>query len=45
MVGARKRIDAVDFAPFLTMKKGHGTMAHEITRLYQRMVPQVYWYY
>ena len=39
------RIDAVDFAPFLTMKKGNGTVADEITKLCQRAVPDVYWYY
>ncbi len=39
------RIDAVDFAPFFTMKKGDGTMADEITKLFQRAVPDVYWYH
>jgi O-antigen biosynthesis protein len=45
MVGTLKRIDSVDFAPFLTIKKGEGTMADEIGRLFQRMVPDVYWHY
>ena len=45
MVGTQKRIDAVDFAPFLTIKKGEGTTADEIGRLFQRMVPDVYWHY
>lgn len=39
------RIDAVDFALFFTMKKGDGTVADEITRLFQRGVPDVSWYY
>ncbi len=39
------RIDSVDFAPFFTMKKGDGTVADEITRLCQRAVPDIYWYY
>ena len=39
------RIDAVDFAPFFTMKNGSGTVADEITKLCQRAVPDVYWYY
>jgi glycosyltransferase involved in cell wall biosynthesis len=39
------RIDSVDFAPFFTMKKGDGTVADEITKLCQRAVPDVYWYY
>ncbi len=39
------RIDAVNFAPFFTMKKGDGTMADEITKLFQRAVPDVYWYH
>jgi glycosyltransferase involved in cell wall biosynthesis len=39
------RIDSVDFAPFFTMKKGDGTVADEITRLFRRAGPDVYWYY
>jgi len=39
------RIDSVDFAPFLAMKKDHGTVADEITKLCQRAVPDIYWYY
>jgi len=39
------RIDSVDFAPFFTMKKGDGTVADEITKLCQRAVPDIYWYY
>ncbi|MGC1770563.1 MAG: glycosyltransferase, partial [Candidatus Acidiferrales bacterium] len=39
------RIDSLDFAPFLTMKKGDGTVADEITRLFRRAGPDVYWYY
>src|SRR5277367_5256386 len=39
------RIDSVDFAPLFTMKKGDGTVADEITRLCQRAVPDIYWYY
>ena len=39
------RIDSVDFAPFFTMKKGDGTVADEITRLFRRAAPDVYWYY
>jgi hypothetical protein len=35
----------VDFAPFFTMKKGNGTVADEITKLFQRAVPDIYWYY
>jgi hypothetical protein len=45
LVGTLTRIDSVDFAPFFTMKKGDGTMADEITRLCQRAVPDIYWYY
>ncbi|MFZ0522019.1 MAG: glycosyltransferase [Candidatus Acidiferrales bacterium] len=39
------RIDSLDFAPFFTMKKGDGTVADEITRLFRRAGPDVYWYY
>ena len=39
------RMDSVNFAPFFTMKKGDGTVADEITKLCQRAVPDVYWYY
>jgi glycosyltransferase involved in cell wall biosynthesis len=39
------RIDSVDFAPFLTMKKADGTVADEITKLFRRAGPDVYWYY
>jgi hypothetical protein len=39
------RIDSVDCAPFFTMKKGDGTVADEITKLFQRVVPDIYWYY
>jgi O-antigen biosynthesis protein len=39
------RIDSVDFAPFFTMKKGQGTVADEITKLFRRAAPDVYWYY
>ncbi len=45
LVATLTRIDAVDFAPFFTMKKGDGTVADEITKLCQRAVPDVYWYY
>ena len=33
------RIDSLDFAPFLTMKKGDGTVADEITKLFRRAAP------
>jgi hypothetical protein len=39
------RIDSVDFAPFFSMKKGDRTVADQITRLCQRAVPDIYWYY
>jgi hypothetical protein len=39
------RIDSVDCAPFFTMKKGDGTVADEITKLFQRAVPDVDWYH
>jgi GT2 family glycosyltransferase len=45
LAAALTRIDAVDFAPFLTIKKGDGTVADEITRLFRRAGPDVYWYY
>jgi glycosyltransferase involved in cell wall biosynthesis len=45
LVGTLTRIDSVDFAPFFAMKKGDGTVADEITRLFQRAVPDIYWYY
>ena len=34
------RIDSLDFAPFLTMKKGDGTVADEITRLFPPSRPR-----
>jgi glycosyltransferase involved in cell wall biosynthesis len=45
LVGTLTRIDSVDFAPFYSMKKGDGTVADEITKLCQRAVPDIYWYY
>ncbi len=39
------RIDSLDFAPFLTMKKGDGAVADEITKLFRRAAPDVYRYY
>ena len=45
LAAALTRIDSVDFAPFLAMKKDHGTVADEITKLCQRAVPDIYWYY
>ena len=45
LVATLTRIDAVDFAPFFTMNKGDGTVADEITRLFQRAVPDIYWYH
>ena len=45
LVATLTRIDSVDFAPFFSMKKGDGTVADEITRLCQRAVPDIYWYY
>jgi len=45
LVDTLTRIDSVDFAPFFTMKKGDGTVADEITRLCQRAVPAIHWYY
>ena len=33
------RIDSLDSAPFLTMKKGDGTVADEITMLFRRTAP------
>jgi hypothetical protein len=45
LVATLTRIDSVDFAPFFSMKKGEGTVADEITRLCQRAVPDIYWYY
>jgi len=39
-------IDSLDFAPFLTMKKGDGAaVADEITKLFRRAAPGVYRYY
>ena len=35
------RIDSLDFAPFFTMKKGDGTVADEITKLFRRAAPDV----
>lgn len=40
-----ERIDALDFSPFLTMDAGGRTAADEITALFRRAVPDVYWYY
>jgi Glycosyl transferase family group 2 len=45
LVATLTRIDSVDFAPFFSMKKGDGTVAAEITKLCQRAVPDIYWYY
>jgi len=45
LAAALTRIDSVDFAPFLAMKKDHGTVADEITKLCQRAVPDIYWYH
>ena len=45
LVATLTRIDSVDFAPFFSVKKGDGTVADEITRLFQRAVPDIYWYY
>ena len=45
LVATLTRIDSVDFAPFFAMKKGDGTVADEITKLCQRAVPDIYWYY
>jgi hypothetical protein len=45
LVATLTRIDSLDFAPFLTMKKGEGTVADEITRLFRRAAPDIYWYY
>jgi len=45
LVGTLTRIDSVDFAPFFSMKKVDGTVADEITRLFQRAVPDIYWCY
>jgi hypothetical protein len=33
------RIDSLDFASFLTMTKGDGTVADEITKLFRRAAP------
>jgi glycosyltransferase involved in cell wall biosynthesis len=40
-----EKIDALDFAPFLTMPAGERTAAEEITKLFRRAVPDVYWFY
>jgi O-antigen biosynthesis protein len=40
-----ERIDSLDFAPFLTMMSGERTAAEEITKLFCRAVPDVYWFY
>ena len=40
-----ERIDSLDFAPFFTMMTGERTAAEEITRLFRRAVPDVYWHY
>jgi hypothetical protein len=40
-----ERIDALDFSPFLAMSAGERTAADEITKLFRRAVPDVYWYY
>ena len=38
-------LDALAFAPFLTMSAGERTAAEEITKLFRRAVPDVYWFY
>ena len=40
-----EKIDALEFAPFLTMSAGERTAAEEITKLFRRAVPDVYWFY
>ena len=40
-----ERIDSLDFAPFLTMMSGERTAEEEITILFRRAVPEVYWFY
>jgi hypothetical protein len=40
-----ERIDLLDFAPFLNMTTGERSAAEEITRLFRRAVPDVYWYH
>jgi GT2 family glycosyltransferase/glycosyltransferase involved in cell wall biosynthesis len=40
-----ERIDSVPFAPFLAMTSGERSAAEEITALFGRCVPDVYWYY
>jgi glycosyltransferase involved in cell wall biosynthesis len=40
-----ERIDALDFVPFLTMSAGERPAADEITALFRRAVPDVYWHY
>lgn len=45
LVATLTRIDSLDFAPFMTMKKGDGTVADEITRLFRRAAPDIYWYH
>ncbi len=40
-----ERIDALDFSPFLTMSAGQRSAADEITTLFRRSVPDVYWHY
>jgi O-antigen biosynthesis protein len=40
-----ERIDSLDFAPFFTMMTSERTAAEEITKLFRRAVPDVYWHY
>ena len=40
-----EKIDTLEFAPFLTMSTGGRTAAEEITKLFRRAVPDVYWFY
>ena len=40
-----EKINALEFAPFLTMSAGERTAAEEITKLFRRAVPDVYWFY
>jgi GT2 family glycosyltransferase len=40
-----EKIDSLNFAPFLTMMSGERTAAEEITKLFRRAVPDVYWFY
>jgi GT2 family glycosyltransferase/glycosyltransferase involved in cell wall biosynthesis len=45
MVKQMEKIDALDFAPFSIMPAGERTAAEEITKLFRRAVPDVYWFY